>query len=83
MISVRKKRKQRGLAIIELLLVFAILGVIAVVIVLASGFIQKQMQKNHFNSFNKLLLPLQIVTLKNIAMHCLHRNCALIFHIKT
>ena len=56
MISVRKKRKQRGLAIVELLLVFAILGVIAVVIVLASGFIQKANAEKSFQQFQQTII---------------------------
>lgn len=56
MISVRKKRKQRGLAIIELLLVFAILGVIAVVIVLASGYIQDANEEKSLQAFEQLVV---------------------------
>ena len=52
----RKKRKQRGLAIVELLLVFAILGVIAVVIVLASGFIQKANAEKSFQQFQQTII---------------------------
>lgn len=47
---------QRGLAIVELLLIFAILGVIAIVVVMASGYIQSANEEKNILAFQKTIV---------------------------
>lgn len=57
MISVRKKEHQQyGLAMVELLLILAILGVIAIVIVVTSGYIQKANEEKSLQAFEKTVI---------------------------